>query len=58
MFFRGVGSEAIPQVKFKGGIVRVNLDLGMRKDVSGFKNMVLVAHGFFLVVFACKEPYS
>ena len=38
--------------------VRVNLDLGMRKDVSGLRHMVLVAFGFFLVVFAFKEPYK
>ena len=36
--------------------VRVNLDLGMRKDVSGLRNMVLVARSFLLVVFAFKEP--
>ena len=36
--------------------VRVNLDLGMSKDVSGLKYMVLVARGFLLVVFAFKEP--
>ena len=38
--------------------VRVNLDLGMSKDVSGLKHMVLVAPGFLLVVFAFKEPYK
>ena len=38
--------------------VKVNLDLGMRKDVSGLRHMVLVAHGFFLVVFSFKEPYK
>ena len=32
--------------------VRVNLDLGMRKDVSGLRHMLLVARGFFQVVFA------
>ena len=30
--------------------VWVNLDLGMSKDVSCLRNMVLVAHGFLLVV--------
>ena len=29
--------------------VRVSLDLGMSKDVSGFGHMVLVARGFLLV---------
>ena len=38
--------------------VRVNHDLGMSKDVSGLKHMVLVARGFLLVVFAFKEPYK
>ena len=38
--------------------VRVNLDLGMGKDVSGLRHMVVVAHGFLLVVFAFKEPYK
>ena len=38
--------------------VSINLDLGMSKDVSGLKHMVLVAHGFLLVVFAFKEPYK
>ena len=38
--------------------VRVNLDLGMRKDVSGLKHMVLVSYGFLLVVFSFKEPYK
>ena len=38
--------------------VRVNLVLGMRKDVSGLRHMVLVARGFLLVVFAFKEPYK
>ena len=37
---------------------RVNLDLGMRKDVSGLRHMVLVARGFLLVVFAFQEPYK
>ena len=32
--------------------------LGMSKDISGLRNMVLVAHGFLLVVFAFKEPYK
>ena len=35
--------------------VRVNLDLGMSKDVSGLKHMVLVARGFLLVVFCQSE---
>ena len=35
--------------------VRVNLELGMSKDVSGLRHMVLVAGGFLLVVFAFKE---
>ena len=30
----------------------------MSKDVSGLRHMVLVAHGFLLVVFAFKEPYK
>ena len=30
--------------------VRVNLDLGMRKDVSGLTHMLLVARGSFLFV--------
>ena len=38
--------------------VRVNLDLGMSKDVSGLRHMVLVACGFLLVVFAFKETYK
>ena len=38
--------------------VRVNLDLGMSKDVSGLRHMVLVARGFLLVVFAFKDPYK
>ena len=38
--------------------VMVNLDLGMSKDVSGLRHMVLVAHGFLLVVFAFKETYK
>ena len=38
--------------------VRVNLALGMSKEVSGLMHMVLVAHGFLLVVFAFKEPYK
>ena len=38
--------------------VSINLDLGMSKDVSGLSHMVLVARGFLLVVFACKEPYK
>ena len=38
--------------------VKVNLELGMSKDVSGLRHMVLVAHGFLLVVFAFKEPYK
>ena len=38
--------------------VKVNLDLGMSKDVSGLGHMVLVAHGFLLVVFAFKEHYK
>ena len=38
--------------------VRVNLYLGMRKDVSGLRHMVLVARGFLLVVVAFKEPYK
>ena len=37
---------------------RVNLDLGMSKDVSGLRHVVLVASGFLLVVFAFKEPYK
>ena len=32
--------------------VRVNLDLGMRNDVTGLRHMVL------LVVFEFKEPYK
>ena len=38
--------------------VRVNLELGISKDVSGLRHMVLVAHGFLLVVFAFKESYK
>ena len=38
--------------------VRVNIDLEMSKDVNGLRHMVLVAHGFLLVVFAFKEPYK
>ena len=38
--------------------VRVNLDFGMRKDVSCLRHMVLVASGFLLVVFTLKEPYK
>ena len=38
--------------------VRVNLNLGMSKDVSGLRHMVLVAPGFLLVVFAFKEAYK
>ena len=38
--------------------VRVNLNLGMSKDVSDLRHMVLVALGFLLVVFAFKEPYK
>ena len=38
--------------------VRVNLDLGMSKDVSGLRHMVLVSRGFLLLVFAFKEPYT
>ena len=38
--------------------VRVNLDLGRSKDVSGLRHMVLVARGFLVVVFAFKEPYK
>ena len=38
--------------------VRVNLDLGMSKGVSGLRHVVLVANGFLLVVFAFKEPYK
>ena len=38
--------------------VRVNLDLGMSKDVSGLRHMVLVARGFLVVVFAFKEHYK
>ena len=34
--------------------VRVNLDLGLSKEVSGIRHMVLVACGFLLVVFALK----
>ena len=38
--------------------VKVNLDLGMSKDVSGLSHILLVAGGFFLIVFAFKEPYK
>ena len=38
--------------------VRVNLELGMSKDVSVLRHMVLVTHGFLLVVLAFKEPYK
>ena len=38
--------------------VRVNFDLGMGKEVSGLRHMVLVVCGFLLVVFALKEPYK
>ena len=38
--------------------VRINLDLGMSKNVSGLRNMVLVTGGFLLIVFAFKEPYK
>ena len=38
--------------------VKVNLDLGMSKDVSGLRHMALVPHGFLLFVFAFKEPYK
>ena len=34
--------------------VRVNLELGMCKDVSGLRHMVLVVSGFLLVLFALK----
>ena len=37
---------------------RVNLDLGMSKDVSGLRHIVLVAGGFLLIVFAFKKPYK
>ena len=39
-------------------LVRVNLEMGMNKDVSGLRHMVLVARGFLVVVFAFKEPYK
>lgn len=32
--------------------------LRMSKVVSGSMHMVLVALGFLVVVFACKEPYK
>ena len=38
--------------------VRVNLYLGMSKDASGLRHMVLVTSGFLLVVFAFKKPYK
>ena len=38
--------------------VRVNLDLGMSKDLSGLRHMILVASGFLLVVFAFTETYK
>ena len=38
--------------------VRVNLDFGMSKDVSGLRHMGLVSYGFLLVVFSFKEPYK
>ena len=38
--------------------VKVNLDLGMSKDVSGLRHMVLEAGGFLLVVFALKVGFS
>ena len=38
--------------------VRVNLVLGISKDVSGLRHMISVAGGFLLVVFAFKEPYK
>ena len=38
--------------------VRVNLELGMSKDVSGLRHMVLVTHGFLLVLFSFKEIYK
>ena len=38
--------------------VRVSFDLGMTKDVSGLRHMVLVARGLLLVLFALKEPYK
>ena len=38
--------------------VRVNLDLGVTTDICGLRHMVLVTHGFLLVVFAFKEPYK
>ena len=38
--------------------VKVNLDLGTRKDVSGLRHIVFVACVFVLVVFAFKEPYK
>ena len=44
--------------KFEHLHVRVNLDLGMSKDVSGLRHMVLVASGFLLVVFPLKTPYK
>ena len=53
MFFRNDLFFSI--TKNKHLHVRVNLDLGMRKDVSGLRHMVLVACGFLLVVFALKN---
>ena len=38
--------------------VRVNLDLGMGKEVSGLSHMVSVVRGFLLIVFAFKKPYK
>ena len=38
--------------------VKVNLDFWMSKDIRGLRHMVLVAHGFLLVVFAFKESYK
>jgi hypothetical protein len=50
-----------PQVKFKGGIVRVNLDSGMSQSGLGF-NTPFWAHGidgpwFFMPDNACEEAF-
>ena len=40
------------------GLTLLGNDLGMSKDVSGLRHMVLVAGHFLLVVFSSKEPYK
>ena len=38
--------------------LHVRVNLGMIKDVSGLKHMVLMVRCFLLVVFEFKEPYK